>query len=458
MIKFHWRLLFTVISLIGLSRARNVVFQKPTIHTHNLPLTTQHGRILTGSIGCKILLVESIPQNLTYSLDSPKHASTLFAWQVLLDQVTHNLSLASFYWSLLAEPQFNRSAIHEGRAIYDTLLEKAKQVKLTVAQSGAKKENNELDQLSAAGAQIYWVDVARSLGQGVLHTKLWAIDRKHGYIGSANMDWRSLTEVKELGGLLLNCPELVHELEKIHGAYCLATESIPARWPKELETVYNHTNPLVTKINGVRSRVYVSGSPREFNPPGRTYDLDAILLTIAQAKKYIYISVMDYSPEVVNYDTETPNKYWPAIDTALREAAIDRGVEVRLLISRWPYTVPTMFKYLSSLKALNGIGGSQIRVRYFVVPSFTDEQIMIPHARVNHNKYMVTEKTAYIGTSNWSGDYFLYTGGAGLVIEEDTVDNPFTDSIYDGNKPKTLQAQLTDIFYRDWNSEYSYEE
>lgn len=34
----------------------------------------------------------------------------------------------------------------------------------------------------------------------------------------------------------------------------------------------------------------------------------------------------------------------------------------------------------------------------FVVPAFTETQKKIPFARVNHNKYMVTDKTAYIGT------------------------------------------------------------
>lgn len=33
------------------------------------------------------------------------------------------------------------------------------------------------------------------VGGGVLHTKLWIIDKKHIYLGSANMDWRSLTQV-----------------------------------------------------------------------------------------------------------------------------------------------------------------------------------------------------------------------------------------------------------------------
>jgi phospholipase D3/4 len=40
-------------------------------------------------------------------------------------------------------------------------------------------------------AQLY----PHTKGSGVLHTKFWIIDDKHAYIGSANMDWKSLTEV-----------------------------------------------------------------------------------------------------------------------------------------------------------------------------------------------------------------------------------------------------------------------
>lgn len=30
---------------------------------------------------------------------------------------------------------------------------------------------------------------------GVLHSKFWVVDGQHVYVGSANMDWRSLTQV-----------------------------------------------------------------------------------------------------------------------------------------------------------------------------------------------------------------------------------------------------------------------
>lgn len=45
--------------------------------------------------------------------------------------------------------------------------------------------------------QVRSLNFSKLLGGGVLHTKFWIIDRTHFYIGSANMDWRSLTQVKK---------------------------------------------------------------------------------------------------------------------------------------------------------------------------------------------------------------------------------------------------------------------
>lgn len=46
-----------------------------------------------------------------------------------------------------------------------------------------------------AGIQVRKVNFGR-LTRGILHTKFWIVDRRHIYIGSANMDWRALTQVK----------------------------------------------------------------------------------------------------------------------------------------------------------------------------------------------------------------------------------------------------------------------
>lgn len=44
------------------------------------------------------------------------------------------------------------------------------------------------------------------LTQGVLHSKFWIVDRKHVFIGSANMDWRALTQVNRKSYFQLKNP------------------------------------------------------------------------------------------------------------------------------------------------------------------------------------------------------------------------------------------------------------
>lgn len=49
------------------------------------------------------------------------------------------------------------------------------------------------------GVQVRRVNFGR-LMHGVLHSKFWIVDRKHVFIGSANMDWRALTQVIKING------------------------------------------------------------------------------------------------------------------------------------------------------------------------------------------------------------------------------------------------------------------
>ena len=52
------------------------------------------------------------------------------------------------------------------------------------------------------------------------------------------------------------------------------------------------------------------------------------------------------------------------------------------------------------------------------------------------------------GTSNWSADYFQYTGGIGLVVSQ-----PRGGS---GNSTVNIRQQLADVFERDWYSEHAF--
>uniref|UniRef100_A0A8C6REW5 Phospholipase D family member 4 n=2 Tax=Nannospalax galili TaxID=1026970 RepID=A0A8C6REW5_NANGA len=60
---------------------------------------------------------------------------------------------------------------------------------------------------------------------------------------------------------------------------------------------------------------------------------------------------------------------------------------------------------------------------------------------------MVTDKTAYIGTSNWSEDYYSSTSGVGLAVSQKAP------GAQQGKVP--VQEQLRRLFERDWSSRYA---
>ena len=75
---------------------------------------------------------------------------------------------------------------------------KANGVALRIVQNPPNKENPNVDSktLQDKGlAKVQSLNVNRLIGAGILHTKLWVVDQRHFYLGSANMDWRSLTQV-----------------------------------------------------------------------------------------------------------------------------------------------------------------------------------------------------------------------------------------------------------------------
>ncbi|XP_071754897.1 5'-3' exonuclease PLD3 [Centroberyx gerrardi] len=394
---------------------------------------------------CKIVLVESIPEGLEFN-SSTTHLSIYQAWFDLIGEARSSLDIASFYWTLTNKD----TGTHEPTAQQgETILKRLAQVsgklpvRIAVNTPQQSQPQDDLRLLSSSGADIRTVNM-RELTSGVLHTKFWVIDKKHIYIGSANMDWRSLTQVKELGAVVYNCSCLAADLGKIFEAYWFLgqSQSIPSPWPSSFSTPYNKDTPLQLPLNGTPSSVYLSSSPPSFCAAGRTPDLQSILSVMEDAQQFIYIAVMNYLPTM---EFSHPKRYWADIDTQLRRMAYERRVKVRLLISCWASTQPVMLPFLRSLASVQDPKSKlDIQVRLFVVPA-NPKQKEIPFARVNHNKYMVTDKIAYIGTSNWSGDYFVSTAGSALVVNQTA--SPTLEP--------TVQSQLQAVFERDWSSAYS---
>ncbi|XP_005179157.1 5'-3' exonuclease PLD3 [Musca domestica] len=401
---------------------------------------------------CHLQLVESIPEHLTFSPNSPKFLSTYDSWKILLNSTDSALNIGSFYWTLLGSDVINDPSAAQGEDIFHSLMDLGKvgKIKIRIAQSAPSdmEPDNDTKILQESGAaEVRSLNFTRLLGGGVLHTKFWISDHRHFYLGSANMDWRSLTQVKELGVLALDCPTLAKDLEKIFEEYWLIstnTSTIPKQWPSEYSTKFNFEHPMHLLINNkYKQLALLSSSPPPLTARGRVDDVSSILQVISSAKEFVNIAVMDYIPMMIYSKDKT---YWPVIDDALRSAAIDRKIKIKLLISWWKHSNPSEDNFLRSLQSLSqAMPHVDIQIKRFIVPS-DENEAKIPFGRVNHNKYMVTDNVAYIGTSNWSGDYFTNTAGVGLVLQDDPSE---------ANNTQTIRSDLLSVFERDWNSEYA---
>ncbi|XP_017162684.1 phospholipase D3 isoform X2 [Poecilia reticulata] len=400
------------------------------------------------SSDCRVQLVESIPVGLYPSSSSPG-PSIADSWLRLLDKANSSVHIAAFYFTLRdSDVQSYHPSDSQGRKVFEQLKKlESRGVKLQVAVNAPQTSMQDTAELRAAGAQVREVNLSAVTG-GIVHTKLWVVDQKHFYLGSANMDWRSLSQVKEVGLSVEDCSCLAQDAFRIFGVYWAVggsqNGSLPPFWPARLSALSSADKPLDLNFNGVPAQVYLSSAPPPISARGRSDDLSTILSVIDDARRFIHISVMDYLP--LSQYTE-PLQFWPAIDSRLRAAACTRGVQVRLMVSCWEHSPASMFIFLQSLLVLSRPPlQCNIDVKIFTVPS-TEEQMKIPFARVNHAKYMVTDRVLYLGTSNWSQNYFTHTAGVGLVV------NQTGSAVNQGQQ--TLPSQAERLFLRDWDSDYA---
>ncbi|GAA6213738.1 phospholipase D4 [Lates japonicus] len=436
------------LTVLGVLLAIAVLKRPPPPKDHEtLPQDDRGGNSSTNQ--CSMALVESIPIQMKYKANVTLGIPLEQVWKDLITMATDQVDVVSFYWTLTGEDiKVNSSTDVPGRNILKELGELPSRnisVRVVTSVPSVRANSTDLKILKQKGVHVREVNFGR-LTQGVLHSKFWIVDRKHVFIGSANMDWRALTQVKELGVVIYNCSSVAKDLHKIFQSYWVmgqSNSSLPQPWPAKFETDINLDHPLLVEAENVSSSIYLSASPPSFCPPSRTQDLEAILSIISEAQHYVDVSVMEYFPTT---RFERPLKYWPFIDDAIRMAAFERKIKFRMLISCGRDSDPAMLPFLQSLASMdNPHDDITIQVKLYIVP--VGNQSDIPYSRVNHNKYMVTDKVAYIGTSNWSGDYFITTAGVGLVISQHAPQPEW--------KTKALQSQLRAVFDRDWYSEYA---
>jgi len=335
-----------------------------------------------------------------------------------------------------------------------------------------------------------------------MHQKLWIIDGVHVYLGSSNMDWLSLSQVKEMGVVMWNSTSWGGESSDLFDTWWAWSSLItrdengnaitdPTQYT---ETFFSYTYernftvpcwshhieeedrceyppsmlpshkphnlkkqlPLSIPSSSSPSSFYLSSAPLEtvgVNPhksSARSFDLDGIIHTIRNAKFYVKLSVMDFAPSN-SYDTI----WWAALNDAILVAIYGAGIDVQLLLSYWAHTEPGMVEYLDALQSQGAVCKAnneqcgKLEIKMFQVPGWNktldypdDTNPVNPkfpgHSRVAHGKFLVTDNRVNVGTSNHQWGYFYQTAGCSLNTDNEGI-----------------RQGVEEAFDRDWNSFYA---
>ncbi|XP_070772429.1 inactive phospholipase D5-like [Enoplosus armatus] len=393
------------------------------------------------SRNCRAVLVENIPEDISFLDNATAHLPLSAGLYNLLDRAIRVVEIVSPLW-LLNSSDYESSfqpAARQGRALLSRLQGlNAKGIKLKI--SSGMIDSTELRTLARHNAEVHYVNMT-ALTKGHLLSSFWVVDRRHFYIGSASMDWRSLATRKELGVLVYNCSCLALDLHRVFSLYwgLQYKDFIPSFWSKRLFALFNRDTPLELTLNSTKAQAYVSSSPDVFIPKDRSNDLEAISRVIQGARHFIYISIIDYLPLV----SSNAHRYWSRIDGLIREALILRKVRVRLLISCWEKTHPLTFNFIWSLRSLcMEQANCSLEAKFFNPRVQRDGSLQ----GINHNRFMVTDRAIYLGNLDWVGNEFSFNAGVGLVISQ-------PEGIEERNS--TVVEQLRATFERDWFSRYT---
>jgi len=284
--------------------------------------------------------VESIPFG-NFHLESPAGVrSTSAALIGLVDSATRTIDLTAALWNLLDEEahrlftpaQMEGFGADEGRRLSEALEDAATRNVTIRVLLGGVETSAEIDRLVATSPSHVFTetwDPASWYGAGIMHQKFWIFDRRHILVGSANQDWKSFTQVMELGVVVTDSADIAGDLSQLFECWWAwaaldvdgastsgsveyfseeyqTTLRVP-RWSTALEkgaasnpfgkfmSEYNIENQGIVRLNGGLSNFFISASPAEITVPGgRSFDEDALIYTIRSATKTVDLNVMDF--------------------------------------------------------------------------------------------------------------------------------------------------------------------
>ncbi|KAI9192234.1 hypothetical protein LWI28_019842 [Acer negundo] len=185
----------------------------------------------SSSTKCKAWLVQSIPTDMPHLSQVSGVLSTGNVLKWLAGNSTKRLDIIAQYWQLLAHPDDPRSGgfgyskqdmqrfgSQEGFDVHESLEDAAdRNIRIRLQQHSGVYPDYTSEPLNLASGRPNVENVTLLLsdwwGSGIVHAKVWISDRRDAYIGSANNDWKSLIQVKEVGIYIVDCPKIVKKME-----------------------------------------------------------------------------------------------------------------------------------------------------------------------------------------------------------------------------------------------------
>jgi phosphatidylserine/phosphatidylglycerophosphate/cardiolipin synthase-like enzyme len=356
-----------------------------------------------------IELVESAPAETTLNHADVRDAADV--WPEMIAGARATLDIAQFYVSDAPGSRMNAVI-----AAIEAAADRGVHVRLLVEKVFRDKYPESVERLGKrANVEVRVFDLHATMG-GILHAKYFVVDGHAAFVGSQNFDWRALEHIQEIG-VRLESVTLAGQLDALFAADWDVAGGAPAtRWAK----AWTGGEAIVT---GDGLKVRLGASPRGYLPDEAMWDLPMLVDWIDRARATIDVQLLTYKPVMRN------GAEFATLDDALRRAAA-RGVCVRLLVSHWGMRDAGLAKLARELPAPSS-------VRVLTIPPASSGEI--PFARVSHAKYAVFDGArAWVGTSNWEGDYFLASRNVSVLVEG----APFA-------------ARLDGIFVDGWGSAYA---
>ena len=457
--------------------------------------------------------------------------TTADALTSLIDSANASIRVTAMYWNLVVcnnplyfnastnvtqacpqnagftNAQLDAMGVAQGGKVFAAFVRAAQRgVRLRILtalpDSAIEFDNDELDYLKKVGGdtvEVHPISMSFFYGtlQGDFHMKLLCVDGARAYFGSANLDWLSMTQVKELG-VVVRDPAVAADAARYFDLYfafaamrpnattgatsvvcddrealvdrhvpcwsdCLPAAArcdVPAFLRDAPPAAGNASDPIVVRFandsssasSSSSSNAFVTCSPAELCAGGRTWDQDGMVAAITTATTTLDLSVMDFYPgSLYRLKHSMTSVYWPALTGAiLRVLNARKGVRVRLLVSQWFLTAPQQLTCLAGLldaaaacRQNNAATCGSLAIKVFRVPGWrntTDvgHRAYPGYSRVNHNKIVVTDAVVNLASSNYVWEYYYNT--AGLSFQSDSP---------------ALRAAVQATFDRDWSSQYA---